>query len=299
MTTELDDVLALARKKRQEIAAKTGRGMDVKKPRDGKNRIRILPSWRSGVGKAFWQDFGQHWIKDRDNTVKAVVGCFDVTYGEPCAICDMLSKAGNLLTDDGGVKMLADAKAKGRVLVNALLLDGDKSAALTPVIYELTPTTFDSILSLMEEYGNITDLNEGVDIIIERTGSGLTTEYKVMPAPKSVKVPSSVLEKLINIDEAVKPEFIGKENKAVAALSHLTGVRPALTASSAARLTGPAISAEASDEISLDDADDKSVSSVTSTPDVTKAPPAASTAAASSTVPDDDEIAKMLADLDL
>ena len=26
-----------------------------------------------------------------DDSVKAVVGCNDVTYGEPCAICDMPS----------------------------------------------------------------------------------------------------------------------------------------------------------------------------------------------------------------
>lgn len=317
----MSSMMDIIKAKRAQIAVQTGRGGDIKKPRDGKNRIRVLPAWRTGTGQAepFWHDFGQHWIKDTDGALKAVVGCKEKSYGHACEMCDFLAEKSREIADDDLLKALGESKAKGAIILNVLILDGDASEKETPVIYQLTPTTFDQVLAIMDEYGDVTDPKEGTDIVIEKSGKGLNTEYKVMAAAKSQPVPAVALGRLHNLDEFVKAEMTSKEQKAKQQLGAIFGssrmlasagsfagpglltspttprpepeVMPAERPASAAAATARTTAVEIDDEIPERIYETKASAPE---PEIVVTPAAAATAIGA-----DEDIEKMLADLDL
>jgi len=197
--------------KKAQIAEQSGRRQQTVKPAAGASRWRILPSWR-GEGEDFFHDFGQHFVKDAQGKTAAVYVCAEKTFQRPCPVCEAIREGIGEAKDDATKKLLGDAKASGRILLNAL----DVAKSLTdPVILELSPTTFDKLIDIYQQnpdeenddFNIVTDLNDGVDIIITRSGTGLNTEYSVQPALKgSKKVDPKVLEKLNNLDEYVAQE---------------------------------------------------------------------------------------------
>lgn len=106
------------------------------KPTDGTTRWRILPSWR-GAGQQFYHDFGQHFVKDSTGKILAIYMCTEKTYGRPCQVCDAIRDGAKSAADDFTMKMLKDAGAGSRVLVNAIQLDGPAPTEVN--ILELAP----------------------------------------------------------------------------------------------------------------------------------------------------------------
>jgi hypothetical protein len=179
MSNKLMDLLKQTRAK----AART----DTVKPENGRNRYRILPSWKKNAdgtydreGK-FWAEWGQHFIKDASNKVLAVYMCTDKTYGKPCEVCNALETAIRSCDSDALLKQLKDAKSSSRILLNALWLNnGGKKPENEPVIVELPPSAFaghkgvGGIASLIDEWTlDMISLEKGREIIIERSGTGM------------------------------------------------------------------------------------------------------------------------------
>lgn len=203
----------LMAQKKAAIAQQSGRRIPTVRPTAGTSRFRILPSWRGAADPIFYHDFGQHFIKDSKGKTMAVYVCVDKTFAKPCAVCDAISEGIFSATTDDDKKLLKEANASGRVLVNALQVDKDVK---TPVILELSPTTFDKCIDIYQantddenpDFNILTDISAGVDIIITRTGTGINTEYSVQPAIKGNKpVDASVLTRLNNLDEYVAQEY--------------------------------------------------------------------------------------------
>lgn len=224
--------------KKAQIAEQTGKGVRTVKPKVGKTRVRILPSWRGKNDEPFWHDFGQHYIKDSNDKVVAVYVCVEKTYGKSCSICEMIREGIDVAKTDEQKGLLASARANGRVLVNALMLETDPS---TPVILELTPTTYDKVIDIILQgtdedpnFNNVTDVDNGIDLIITRSGTGINTEYSVQPALKGSKeVPKSILEDLINLDQFVAQEQEAAMLKSASAIKSIIGKERATSKSSA------------------------------------------------------------------
>lgn len=204
------------------------------KPEMGRNRYRILPSW-AGEGEAFWKDYGQHFIKDGANKVQAVFVCNDKTFGTPCEVCTALAQGIQHAEDDLTIKRLTDAKANARVLLNVLWLDnGGKCPSDIPQILEVAPSVFNGakgvggIISLFSEWPNLVNLQDGVDVIIEKSGTGMETRYGVQVAGSSKPVPANVLEKLHNLDNFVATETAETQRKTLSSLASSYGVRLSL-----------------------------------------------------------------------
>lgn len=195
-------LLELLKQKKQDLAA--GNRRKTIKPADGTGRYRILPSWR-GAGQAFYHDFGQHFVKDATGKILAIYMCAEKTYGKACEVCDMIREGTKSASDDHTMKLLKDAGAGGRILVNALHLDGPTPTEVQ--ILELAPTAFASIVNIAlewEEAGeSIFDEAKGKDILITRAGTGLLTKYSVQVAAKAAVLPAGVMAKLHNLDEYV------------------------------------------------------------------------------------------------
>lgn len=276
----------------KKASLKSGNRQKTVKPQDGRSRWRILPSWREGGDPQFYHDFGQHFIKDSTGQVKAVYVCVDKTYGKPCQVCDALSHAIRNTTDDVMANLLGEAKATGRILLNALHVDGDTPN--DPQILEVAPGVFGEILNIISEWGaDVLDLKGGKDIIIERTGKGKTTKYSVQIAAKSADVPAEVMKKVANLDEYVAQE---SEEQAKRALANLNAVAGMLPSPSASTTKAPSLA-----DLSVDDVDDAALAAIESTAIKVEEPaPAPKKEAAPAPAPastGDEELDDLLAEL--
>jgi hypothetical protein len=220
----------LARQQKQDIQMKSGRREKTVKPPAGKSKWRILPSWRGADDPSIGHAWGQHFVRNQEDELVAVHMCLDKTYGKHCPICESLSRAIKHSNDEQQ-KVLEQAKATGRYLVNALHVDGEDPN--TPVVLELSPTTYEKVMDLIdqwmdEEFGEIDllDLSTGRDIIINKTGKGLNTNYDVTVAPKERAVNAEVMKKVVNLDDYVKQEHEESQRKALEAFDHIsTGIK--------------------------------------------------------------------------
>jgi hypothetical protein len=87
---------------------------------------------------------------------------------------------------------------------------------------------------------NVFDLEAGYNFLIEKTGTGMNTEYKVSPMPKSTKVDKAVLTKAKNLTEWARQESEEGKNKAITSVKVLSGQPMGAPVGTAARLAGPA-----------------------------------------------------------
>ncbi|MGZ8172961.1 MAG: hypothetical protein ACXWT0_03850 [Methylobacter sp.] len=198
--------------KRGEIAKSSGQFAKTVKLKSGKQRFRLLPSWLGQNEFKFWQEFGQHFIKDSDGKLKAVYVCTEKTYQKPCPVCDAIRDGIQAAENDDTKELMKEALASQRILLNVLQVESDRE---TPVVLEITAGTLDKILSIIEDnldeedetFNLLTNINTGLDIIIDRQGTGLNTKYDVNAALKGSKpVNPDVLKKLVNLTEFVAQE---------------------------------------------------------------------------------------------
>jgi hypothetical protein len=154
-----------------------GGGKGFWSPKEGKQTIRILPP--VGEMTFFFQSVGRHFFPG-----KRYVVCpsFTTDNQRECPVCEVVKA---LYQGGKPEKSLAEQMGKRRSFwMNVVVRgrDGDEG----PFIYTPGSMVFDPLIQLINDpdYGDITDIDEGHDITIERSGSGLKTEYGVIPRPK-------------------------------------------------------------------------------------------------------------------
>ena len=220
-------LMDLINAKKQQIDA--SKRSNAKRLPDGRSRIRILPSWRTG-DETFWHDFGQHFIKSPSasgtSTVAAIYMCVDKTFGRPCDVCKAIKEAAASTSDDVTLNIIKEANASSRVLVNALHIDGQTPTV--PDVFELPPTVFEQIIGIMQLYQqdgvSIVDLATGFDLSIERQGKGLSTKYTVSTVPKSTVVSPDVMSKIQDLDKYVAQENESNKHRAISEVRSVAGL---------------------------------------------------------------------------
>lgn len=248
----MSSLLEAIKNKRQAIAAKSGRERPTKLA-SSKNLVRILPRWNGDETGTFWQDFGQHFIKDKAGKIQAVYICTANTFGKVCEVCGGLAEYSAATQDEDDVKLIQEARSSSRALVNAIYLNGTHANAKTdPVLLELPQSVLNDILGIMETYMedhelNIVSLKDGYDLVITKTGTGRDTKYTVTPSPKSREVPASVMEKARDLEAYAQQEYDEGKQKVLSAMRAVLGGgsdapaygtpsnRPALTADAPAK----------------------------------------------------------------
>jgi len=247
MAISIQELIA---QKQKEMAAKKSR-QNTLKPQPGNHAYRILPSWRGNGDGQFWHDMGMHFIKTEESGSKpaAIYICADKTFQKPCEVCDAITKSLAVSHDDKMTDRLKEARSSQRYLMNVLHLTGPEPTKVQ--VLEVGQSIFQAICNLITEYGDITDLDTGIDIKIKREGSGLDTEYSVLPSAKSNPVKRDVLANLVNLDDFVAQENPVGNTKALNAVGSIIGVLPAAGAQPA--LAAPR-AAKALDE-DIDDAE--------------------------------------------
>lgn len=154
----------------------TGYGSGFFGPKEGRNLIRILPP--VGEMEFFFQSVGRHYMPPDG---KKSVYCPSFTSdGElPCPVCELV----NDLRAAGEKKLADELRVRRSFWMNVVNRDDEKTGV---GIYTPGIIVFSELSSLITDpdYGDITDVLNGYDIIIEKSGSGRDTEYHVKPRPK-------------------------------------------------------------------------------------------------------------------
>lgn len=236
MSTSASSLLAALKAAKAKLG--TSRDRAEKVP-SGSSRWRILPRWDATPGEP-GHPFGLHYVKNgAGSAVEAVYLCTSHTYGKPCEVCDEVARTKAIAISHGDTalqKVLEDAASQKKILVNALRHQPDGSYN-GPVVLAMPVRAYDDYLGLvvgyLEEHGiDMLSLDQGLDITINRTGSGLSTRYQVQPVPRATVIPASVMDSVTNLDDYVNQEYESGLHKILGALRALTG-GPAVSSSAA------------------------------------------------------------------
>jgi len=149
------------------------------KPKQGTTTIRILPPI-GDMEDFFWQNLGTHHIPD----TRKVFVCpnFTLDDDDPCPICEYVAELYSS-GDKASEKLAGEIRVRRKYAMN-IIVRGQENRGVQ--IYTPGITVFAAISALVHDgdYGEIYDEYEGFDLKLTRKGSGIETEYTIVPRPR-------------------------------------------------------------------------------------------------------------------
>ena len=201
MALDLDKIRGHRDAALEEAARRSARFFELQPKR---NVVRILPPWEGADD--FSRIMAKHWNLGPEG--KTVVFCPKVSFGMPCPICDEIDKLWKSKPDDAMKEWLKTVSATPRFLVNVVDVN-DPEAGVQ--IAEFPKTVLLEIWNIMVDkdtgYGDITDLKNGRDILIDKVGKGLSTRYTVRAKLAASPAPAGIsMTDIPNLDNFVRKE---------------------------------------------------------------------------------------------
>jgi len=146
--------------------------------KDGRNVVRFLPGMG---GRQPFIMFWKHFVKD-SGAGKMYGGlCPNKMARLPCAVCAVAAKLSR--GGDADRNVAQDISARSKIV--AALIDRS-SPDLGPQVVEFGARIFRALTDYMKAMGeDPTNPDDGFDMIVERQGSGLKTEYNVTAVRKN------------------------------------------------------------------------------------------------------------------
>lgn len=164
-------------------------------PKEGKNNIRVLPPWsEEGI---WYREVPYHYGVGGKSVV-----CPKRLLSKSCYVCDKVAEFRK--SSDKELNDLAnDLRPKMRVYYNVIDLD---DTAKGVQVFGSGVQVFKDLLyyDLDDEWGNITDVEEGYDIILTREGKGRNSKYQVKAKKNSSSLENEEwLNSLSNLDNLI------------------------------------------------------------------------------------------------
>lgn len=179
MKTKMKSNIEKIRAKFNELGGSDNRWLTIKTPERGqetKLQIRVLPPWSESADGFFYYSAGLHYGFSIGGRNRAIP-CLEThpnNEGKKCPVCTFIAKLKN--SDEDGHSELAQKLRKSiRYWVNVI----DREDNNKIKIYGGNKKFIDVILDASEDedIGDITDPQNGRDIVISRRGSGFQTRY--------------------------------------------------------------------------------------------------------------------------
>lgn len=168
----------------------------------GTSTIRVLPPWDATgmIALAVYQHRIEY-TEPGSQFSKYNWTCVDRTFGRPCNICQGLKEL-----REAGINTEQYEANSRNFYINALVVQDanqgrspDAVAPNTHVLMRIPKTVYDWIVTQITNpvIGDITDVNSGIDIMITKSGSGLSTTYVCTMSPNGRQpINPEVLSKL-------------------------------------------------------------------------------------------------------
>lgn len=184
--TNMDAVRSMRRKLK-----KVGGGSDNKwwKPAEGGNLIRILPSnvpAHADIPAGGFSFNSCLHYGFRDDKRNRAYPCLDHIGTPPCPVCQFIARYSNE-TDPDVVKLLRNIRPSHQYMMNII----DRNGKIPRVqIWSAPPGLTKDIVRFMSDpdYGDITDVDEGFDLKLERENNKGRTSYNVIPRPRPSEI---------------------------------------------------------------------------------------------------------------
>ena len=144
---------------------------------EGRNVVRVLPAWADG--KKFYYKVYGHWV----NAKKTSYPCLNKMKGEKCYLCEVVEG----FREAGDRKKAGQLSASVRYYMQAI---DRKNPEAGVQIFNAGSTIFKGIGLLLDDddWKELLNLEKGNDLVIDRTGQGLDTDY---PSTRPRKDPSA------------------------------------------------------------------------------------------------------------
>jgi hypothetical protein len=159
-----------------------GSGFWKPKP-DTTSIIRILPE--TGNMDVFWQEVGYHYPPG-EGASSIMCPAFTTDEAEECAICE--HREASWQTDkEEARKWYTRRTYRVNILVRRKEADDDGKKYDGPFVFTPGVTVFEQLEAIIgdDDYGDITSMQEGLDLKLTRAGSTREdTKYSVLPAVK-------------------------------------------------------------------------------------------------------------------
>lgn len=200
------------RKKMKEVQEGGSKGKaDFWSPKDGRNVIRILPAKE---GQEFYAEAKVRYNVGPNNKMVTVPLDSSKDNCPIHAFVDALYKSG----DSDDEKLAKRMRASNRFYFNVIdrsLEEGDEGYGEV-MVFGCGKTIFTDILGIIvdPDFGDITDPENGFDIIITKSGKKLDTEYKTNARPKQTPIGiADWKEKLNDLQKISEPAAYEKREK--------------------------------------------------------------------------------------
>ena len=179
----VQDRLAKMRERMEKTDVGEG-GVGFWRPKVGRSIIRILPEVGSMEEGVWWTVVGKHYGLPGAPKAGEFCPSFVSEGKEPCPICEMVSVLWKGSESDKA--MASQLGLRKQYWMNIVARDPKDKGGDTgdgPYVYTPGVTIFKYIQALMldAEYGDITDIDDGIDLVVDRKGEGVKTEYQLMP----------------------------------------------------------------------------------------------------------------------
>lgn len=220
---DLAKLQAVVKARQGQIEARKTSGTSLAKIPAGTSRWRILPGWRPESRETYFHDFGQHWIKDAEGKVTAVIVSEADTFGRPDPVADVIWGAYRATKDEGVKKALKELTSRRVVLVNAVQISGANADPTKVVLLGmpggLANKFHELVMARLGDDINMLDPNVGRDVVITKSGTGLNTEYSLVDAPKDTAIDPKLMDQLVNIDAFIEGERAKGLQKGIAVVN--------------------------------------------------------------------------------
>jgi len=155
---------------RKAMDEKVG-GSNFLKLKEGRNELRLLPVTETALSEYGRKEpFVEIWVHFLPSSNKSIVCLKNMGKSGTCEVCRTLKR----VTDRIDEEELNGMKAKKRYRCNVWNIDTQSFA-----IWEPGWTVVRDISKIFNEWGDITDVEDGRSLIVNREGTGRFTKYSV------------------------------------------------------------------------------------------------------------------------
>lgn len=144
------------------------------KPPVGRSTIRIMPPV-GNMGASFFVETGSHRLGETFYTCPALSSGGQL----PCPICE----TNEGLWQSGLKKAAAKFRASKQFMVNIVVRGKPGQEDQGPVVWQFGVTVLGQLAATISDpdFGDVSDMETGTDVVVTRTGEGMSTKYQISP----------------------------------------------------------------------------------------------------------------------